>query len=572
MKARHIITAAALMIFGSSLSSCEDMLKTETESYVDYDGLTTYNANDSLYSAMGVVGQLQKLGERYVILGELRGDLVEVPASAPLDLQTIASFEASADNAYSSRRDYYSVINNCNIALNRLDTLITEHNRAVLLPEYVSIRSMRDWTYLQLGLTYGKAIWIDEKDFARKGLSSLDNAGAQYPTVQLDDLIDRLIADLTPFAAHETASYGNIDSHNSAHFFISPMLLLADLNLYRNNYVAAATLYHSYMMRANLTARQDYGNIWETASAASLSRNGALSSYISESLVEIPYSTSAGDYHPNLVNMTVTPEPQIMPAAWWMKEMNGRTHIFARSETAGATTLLEGDTRGEIRYLTPSTPAKGSAFISGGLTAFSTPALIMKFYNNATGYSDVKNPSNPVFETGNQAILNSVVTYRIPHLYLRYAEAINRAGKPTMAFAVLKHGLRNEVVNNEVDPKIDAAEWEGREDWLNFEDSRFDSNRGIASRGLGLGVCFSKDYAIPQLATAADSVAWVEEMILGEMAAETAFEGNRFFDLLRMSRHQADPAGWFAAKVSRRFADPAAASARLADPAAWWLK
>ncbi len=572
MKLKHIITAAAVMLFGSSLTSCEDMLKTETESYVDFDGMPTYNANDSLYSAMGVVSQLQKLGERYVVLGEIRGDLVEVPASAPLDLQRIAAFDAPADNAYSSRRDYYSVINNCNIALNRLDTLITEHNRAVLLPEYVSIRSMRDWTYLQLGLTYGKAIWIDEKEFAKKGLSSLDNAEDEYPTVQLDDLIGRLITDLTPFAAHETASYGNIDSHNSAHFFISPMLLLADLQLYRNNYEAAASLYHNYMMRESITARQDYGNIWETASAANLSRNGGLTSYNSEALVEIPYSTSAGDYHPNLINMTVAPEPTLLPAAWWMKEMNGRTHIFARGEAAGSVTLLEGDTRGEIRYLTASTPATPSAFSSTGLTAFSTPALIMKFYNNAVGYSDVKNPSNPIFETGNQAILNSVVTYRIPHLYLRYAEAINRAGKPTMAFAVLKHGLRNEVVNNEVDPKIDPKEWESREEWLNFEDSRFDSNRGTASRGLGLGVCFSKDYAIPELATAADSVAWVEEMILDEMAAETAFEGNRFFDLLRMSRHQADPASWFAAKVSRRFADPASAAGRLSDPASYFLK
>lgn len=571
MKLKHIIAAAAVMLFGSSLTSCEDMLKTETESYVDFDGMPTYNANDSLYSAMGVVSQLQKLGERYVILGEIRGDLVEVPASAPLDLQRIAAFDAPADNAYSSRRDYYSVINNCNIALNRLDTLITEHNRAVLLPEYVSIRSMRDWTYLQLGLTYGKAIWIDDTEFAKKGLSSLDNAEAEYPTVQLDDLIERIIADLTPYAAHETASYGTIDSHNSAHFFISPMLLLADLQLYRNNYVAAASLYHDYMMRESITARQDYGNIWATASASELATDGGLSAYISESLVEIPYSTSAGDYHPNLVNLTIAPEPQLLPASWWMKEMNGRTHIFARSENAGTSTLLEGDTRGEVRYLTPSTPAKPSAFSSAGFTAFATPSLITKFYNNAVGYSDVKNPSNPIFETGNQAILNSVVTYRIPHLYLRYAEAINRAGKPTMAFAVLKYGLRNEVVNNEVDPKIDPAEWEGREEWLNFEDSRFDSNRGIASRGLGLGVSFSKDYAIPELPTASDSIAWVEEQILSEMAAETAFEGNRFFDLLRMSRHQADPAAWFATKLSRRVADHSTAG-RLADPASYFLK
>ena len=572
MKLNHIFSAAAVALSGLLLPSCADILKTETESFVDLDGLPSYNANDSVYSAMGVVSQLQKLGERYVMLGELRGDLVEVPATAPTDYQEISDFKATSANSFSPRHDYFGVINNCNIALNRLDTLITEHNRAVLLKDYVSIRAVRDWTYLQLGLTYGKTIWISEKDLAEKGLESLNDAEANYPTVELDRLVDLLIEDLTPFAGHDTSDYGTVDEQGSTTFFISPMLLLADLNLYKNNYETAANLYHSYMVKKDLTITQSNGIVWSTASATDLSQTGGFDAYRNETIVQIPYATSAAEYHTDLVNRTYSPEPYIIPASWWMREMNTAQHLFARSETAGATSLLEGDTRGEVRFATIGTPARPAAFLSTGLTTYTTPALITKFFNNAVGYSEVTNPGNPIFENGGQAILRSVVTYRVPHVYLRYAEAINRAGKPSMAFAVLKYGLRNDVLNNEVDPKIDPEEWENREEWLNFEDSRFDSNRGVATRGLGYGVAFSADYSMPEFETTEEKVAWVEEQILREMAAETAFEGNRFFDLLRMSRHQSAPEAWFAAKVSRRFADPAAAASRLSDSSSWWLK
>lgn len=572
MKLYHIFSTAAVALSGLLLPSCADILKTETESFVDLDGLPSYNANDSVYSAMGIVSQLQKLGERYVMLGELRGDLVEVPATAPTDYQEISDFKATSANSFSPRHDYYGVINNCNIALNRLDTLITEYNRSVLLKDYVSIRTMRDWTYLQLGLTYGKAVWISEKEFAEKGLQSLNDVENNYPTVELDRLVELLINDLTPFAAHETSDYGSVDGRSSRNFFISPMLLLADLNLYSNKYVEAAYLYHEYMVKGSYTIRQDNGIIWSTASATGLSQEGGFSTYRNEMIAEIPYSSSAAEYHPDLINQTYSPEPYIIPASWWIKEMNTAQHLFARSETAGTTSLLEGDTRGEVRFATIGTPARAAAFLSAGLTYFSTPALVTKFYNNADGYSEVKNPDNPIFENGGQAILRGVSTYRVPHLYLRYAEAINRAGKPSMAFAVLKYGLRNDVVNNEVDPKIDPEEWETREEWLNFEDSRFDSNRGLSIRGLGVGMAISPDYIIPEYDTLEEKINWVEEQILREMAAETAFEGNRFFDLLRMSRHQSAPEAWFAAKVSRRFADPAAAASRLSDSSSWWLK
>lgn len=568
MKRRNITAALTLFAMAGTLVSCSDMLKSDTESYLDIDGIGSYNANDSLYSAMGVVRQLQNLGERYVLLGELRGDLTEVPATADYNLQEISNFNMSPENSYNSRSDYYSVINNCNYALTKLDTLIVEHGRKVLLPEYISIHTMRDWTYLQLGLTYGKAAWITTP------LLSLEDTEKSHTVIGLDEIVDNIITDLLPYAGAKTVDYGSVDGYSSGRFFMSPTLMLADLMLYKNRYDEAARLYYRYITEdaGYVTLGSYYGNQWETSQAAAIKERQHVSTYMNEILTMIPYSSDAKEIHPNLVNLTYNTVPSLVPAQWWMREMKAKEHYFAANEQVPNYSILEGDTRGEMVPSGSGQTFLGDAFISEGMLGNTVPALIGKFYNNATVYSAVSNPSNPFFEKGNQRILTGVALYRLPHLYLRYAEAANRAGKPTIAFAVLKYGLRNEVVNNETTPKINPEERADGAIWTNFEAEMFDNNRGTASRGRGLGVANSKEFVIPELPTKLDSIEWVETRILEEMAAETAFEGNRFFDLLRMSRHQKNPDEWFADKVSRRFPDPAAARSRLLDPSLRWLK
>lgn len=53
--------------------------------------------------------------------------------------------------------------------------------------------------------------------------------------------------------------------------------------------------------------------------------------------------------------------------------------------------------------------------------------------------------------------------------------------------------------------------------------------------------------------TLADSINAVENLIVDELALETAWEGNRYPDLLRIASHKGD-AGvqWFADKIARR--------------------
>ena len=132
-------------------------------------------------------------------------------------------------------------------------------------------------------------------------------------------------------------------------------------------------------------------------------------------------------------------------------------------------------------------------------------------------------------------------------VYLRYAEALNRAGFPQAAFAILKYGICDEILKN----RVDAAELEQAGDLLSFDPElfRFDG-RYFGVHSLGSGDSHANQYYVlpqpqEQLATRQDTVNYqiplVEDMIINEMALEGAFEGYRFNDLMRVALRRNNP-------------------------------
>lgn len=563
MKPDRIIPIILSCVGLLAATSCEDILDTTSNGYVFDEDHNLNSANDSLYSAVGILSQMQALGERYVMLGELRGDLVTVPATARVDYQQISSFEPiDSDSPYLSMRDYYSVINNCNVALARMDTTITEHSTRIMLPEYAAIRTMRDWTMLQAALACGSVSYMDSP------VMTIEDAEKEYGKIGLDELVGRLISDLEPLAAIDTPDYGVIDGFQSSQFFIRPALLLADLYLYNGNYEQAAAMYYKVIDDAGYTVSIDNANKW-TTSVRDEYENGNRLSYSSETVVNIPYASDAKKYHPDLVNITYNVKPGMMPAQWWVNEMNSALHFHI--DRIGITNIsgyLEGDLRGMFMDREGSTISSSFGYVPSAV--FNEP-LIMKYLTNGTEYTSVSNPDNELLAKTNAVITRNIALYRIPHLYLRYAEAVNRSGKPTLAFAVLKYGLRSEVLEDET--KVSPDELADGVAWTNFSDAKYDVNYGTAMRGRGLGIAIEQDsYVIPSGLSDTETVEWVEERILEEMAAETAFEGNRFFDLLRISHHRANHPSFMASQIARRFEDYAQAESKLADINNVWLR
>ena len=161
-------------------------------------------------------------------------------------------------------------------------------------------------------------------------------------------------------------------------------------------------------------------------------------------------------------------------------------------------------------------------------------------------------------------------------VYLRYAEALNRAGYPQSAFAVLKYGLYPDIVEKQ----IDEAERTAAGSLIDFDIDYFsvDNTQGVHSRGCGNAECDTL-YCLPQpetaLATRQDTVDYqiplVENMIVSEMALEGAFEGYRYYDLMRVALRRGD-AAYLATPISLRNGTPDGRLQQLLmDKKNWYL-
>ena len=141
---------------------------------------------------------------------------------------------------------------------------------------------------------------------------------------------------------------------------------------------------------------------------------------------------------------------------------------------------------------------------------------------------------------------DAFILYRVGMVYLRFAEALNRLGYTQTAMAILKYGLCDKNIND----RIDETERAAAARFLVWDPVVFTTSNsiGIHERGCGFVDCDTISYIMPQpataLATRQDTVDYqiplVEDMIIEEMALEGAYEGNRFYDLMRVALRRED--------------------------------
>lgn len=570
-KTLHNLTTAVSLFLLVGLCSCESIFESKSSSMMGDDGASIDSPDNSIYSVMGILSQVQQLGERSLLLGELRGDLMEATSAADADLQEISSFEVSEDNVYLLRRDFYHVINNCNLALARMDTSVVYYQDNVLLPEYVAIRAYRAWTYWQMALAFGEVRWID------KPLLSFDDAIAEYPLKDYNVVAHLLIDDLTPFVDVPLPDYGMVDSYASSVLFVPLAAFLGDLHLYLGHYEQAARLYYKQIEKNQLYVSSEYSSHWkrETRPSAENSFEHP-KAYVGEMLSGFVYSSVSRDYHPSLIRLAYNETPSLQPAPSFVESMNHAMHFYAESGAYTISAYLEGDLRGQA--------ISSNAQVLPG--AYGKSLLGQVETNRIYKWNEAAVIDENGFDPANEAVEGLMFTrviplYRTPQLYLRMAEALNRMGHPSVAFAVMKYGLNNETMSDST--KVNKADVAALS-WLDFSwqnSTNGNMSIGTATRGRGRGVPLDKlNFVIPDYTTdasdaqkaLADSILFVEDCIVDELAAETCFEGARFFDLLRVAQHRGEFPAYMAAKVSQRFEDAASMEILLSDEDKWFLK
>lgn len=491
-------------------TSCGDFFDMKSNQFMDADEYTIHSANDTVYSVMGILTKMQKLSDKYVLIGELRGDLLTTTAFTDEELKKLNSFTLDSNSSFSDKTDYYAVINNCNYFLSKVDTSISVKGYKPFLNELGAVKGFRAWTYLQLALNFGKAGYYEQP------ILKVSDSEKDYPVLSLAQIIDTLIKDVEPCIKYDLPNYGTIFTAESKYLFINTHCLLGDLYLWKAalseddyfiqkpNYEKAAQFYADAILKYKY-ANSNYEFKWtNSAFTTNLDSWSSLFGQTvgSKELISILSLTS----NSNLGNTTQLPNyyknAQLAVSQKLIDLFDEQIYAYQLSSTV--TTYTYGDLR-----------KKGSV-ITGSTGEFSNIPLPLKYK------------------------FNTIVLNRVGQLYLRYAEAVNRAGKPGVAFAVLKYGLNPTSLSD--NKFVPTREVTPMPTYVSvFNNAIFNQNTGIHSRGCGNSVINTR-YVIPLTCTTRnDSVVFVENLICDESALETAFEGNRFQDLMRISEHRNDP-------------------------------
>ena len=560
MKNNKLLLLAALVIL---LPSCSDMLETESE-YVEFEKDNTLNhPTDSVYSVLGIIGKMQIIADRTVLFGEVRGDLVTPTEAASADLKRLANFEFTEDNKYNAVSDYYAVINNCNYYLAHVDTALQRRGRNLFRAEYAAVKSFRAWTYLQLAMAYGQVPLVTDPVMTEKEAREAMNLNRSGIT----EICQYFINDLTPYAEVELPRFGDINNFDSQQFFIPMKALLGDLCLWAGMYQEAAKWYHDYLTDKRNPIQINYSNriVWPSATEFVSPVNGySTTSNTQEVLSFIPMEERVFDGVvsdlSNIYNSTQENNNyfQITPSQA-MYDISAAQTYCLENKTATTTDTIYVPKTGLYKEI-----------MAGDLRFYSNYNIV------SVSGQDKFSEYGPDNQTFRKITPRYIPTYRRTMVYLRYAEALNRAGYPQSAFTILKHGICQEnILNN-----VDSLERTAADELIAFDANVFTKETSIGIHSFGSGD--SQDnayYTLPmpptQLATRQDTINYqiplVEDYIINEMALEGSFEGYRFNDLMRVALRRNDPA-YLADPISlRRGTKNETLRALLMETKNWYL-
>lgn len=551
-----------------TLSSCSDMLETDSSMIEFAEDNKLNSARDTVFSLMGVVRGIQTIADRTFILGDIRSDQVVVTNSATPAIKQLANFEVDTDNPYNKVSDYYAIINNCNYYIENADTALVKLGKKVFEKEFAAIKTYRAWTYLQLVKNYGNVPLV------LKPVLTEAEAAAEMskPYSDINSICNYFIDDIKPYVDTE---YPDITSSTNSELSIPVRVLLGELCLWAGRYNEAAQYLHEYLtmknkpVRTGISSKQVYdltkvgtGDIGYTA-------------YFSRTAYDIYNSTEMLFYIPMASNDYAGVKSEISSVYESVLANNYYTQIEPSQALKDLSykqnyvyCLEASQTERDTIYLGKHW---SSEFENGDLRLYST------LYHHTQSVDEASPFSRECLTNYKTSYTSSMIWfYRVQQVYLMYAEALNRLGYPEAAMCVLKYGLRNQNIERYVSEK----EREKAGSLLDFDDEVFtkDNTMGVHGRGCGDVDC-DKNYCVPQptseLASYEDTVQYqiplVEQMIIDEYALEFTFEGKRFYDLMRVALRRNDPAYLADAIAKRNGTLDEALRSKLMDKNNWYL-
>lgn len=477
MKTKSIISLLVFcMTLGMFTTSCEDMLTPDSERH-SYEV-----AKDTLYSYWGIVKSLQNIAERYVILNECRGDLVDGTTNVS---DTIAAILNFGQNGYEDKyqdgackylriSDYYHVINSCNAYIAHCDTFrTTGTDRKYMIREYSQVQAIRAWVYMQLVYAYGEVPFYKEPLLTTADIEKMAN-NPNHQMVNAGNLVDFLADDLISMEYVERRygfpfynSYGDTDYNNSnfvchsSKLMFPVSLVLGDLYLMKGDQEScreAARHYFNFFNDKNggpilpiyycdANVMEGFDNViydyinspynekyendrfYESITCIP-SNKGKLDGNVNTDISRLfgfePQTSTdgSGDDVASFVSLRLNFERQLVASAGYEALCDSQEYEIYIGDSNNPFLSLEvmpeaGDAR-RVWIMNPSTGMPYTGWVG-------EDQVYGKFVSKQNPY-------------GSFSTVYPVV-YRRSQVWLHFAEALNRAGYPSYAFAILKNGL-----------------------------------------------------------------------------------------------------------------------------------
>jgi len=465
-------------------------------------------------------------------------------------------------------------------------------------------------------LNYGSVPFVTEPIITKL------EAEKDYPRYDIQEVCRYFINDLMPLTdrwADEYPGYGNIRSLRdgaSRLLFFPINVVLGDLNLWLASVTGSQATYREAALRYYKYISQRNGD----NSAYPIGMNYYMWSPGSTTWNSF-YSASSGTwrsetYGQNTELITIIAGDSIraegnyseLPNLFYSREDNDyrvsivpSTYMFNLSESQANCCLGTNGT--SVSYA----PNDLTDHMAGDLRLY-------RSYSWGQRTDRLTNERIEVSYIEKQSFQN-IHIYRRSMLYLRLAEALNGAGFPRAAFSILATGLNNEVYREKVYPYCSESDsiWISQ---LDFPETRYglvtaqdivsttggstENHNTIGIHTFGSGWTPLNEFyripdaePLPELDEEGNPIegafiiqkdtpeltekqkAAVDSLLLNENGLELAFEGTRFYDIMRFALRQSNPEQFLAEKVAARRGKnniDEGLKSRLMDRKNWYLK
>ncbi len=579
---RFFIKYCLLVVLGATaFSSCKKTFDLLPQAQLDASQMYR-NVYDADAAIVGLYGKFTSLAERYIVLNELRGDMLEYTDNADEYLRQISTHSVTAENPYANPRPFYELIVNCNDVLKNFNSMhdAKKMKENEFQERYSDVLFLRSFLYLQLGIHYGTVPYVTD------ALATLDdvNNESKFPRLTFNVLLDSLInvserATYKDEYASSSTLAVTVDGYPTQKWFVNKKVVLADLNLWKGNYVQAASYYRQVMETGTVgTVNGSYYSMYKVGWDSNgdidhyitYSRAGDASTLVTNSqwriMFELPTTTEG--FRREWV-WAIPFDNKFKPENPFVKLFSNIGGSYLVKPSKNATDMWNNE---QQKSASAATGTPGIPYDARGQLSWKNingQPVVMKFlYNYINNNTNL--PLN-VLQKDSKWFL-----FRQTQLHMRFAEAANRVGRYRLAWGLLNSGIAGAYPA----PTSDVTLYHNTlNDSYPFNfDARNSGSAGVPYyrsdwyRNIGIR---SRANLVDQAVPATDSLNQIEANLINETGLENGFEGTRWPDLLRVALRRNDPS-FIADKVYAKLLkdgvpNAAAVRAKLMDKNNWYL-